>query len=531
MKCLPKCDLSIFAGIIFFFILVTLAFLVACISNGDDGVLLTQDGEIPISPPTVTLESTATTGPTPVPRLAASHTPAVTAISEVTASPTPVSEPTPSLAPTPTPTATPMPVVVAKPASLTGVTRVRSPLYRYENEAVVDEVRALLSGQNDFVANFYRQLAQEEKGNLFYSPYSLYVAMGVVYAGAAEGTALEFQEVMGIAVPPDRFHRNLNSLDLTLLNDSVRPGEEDTEEAGSRPSLSVANGLWIQEGIEVLPGFLNTVTANYGIGLAQLDFRNSPDGAAAAINQWVDQATQGNVKKLITPHSFTDHTSLVVTNAVYFKGDWEYPFDEENTSDQPFYRLDGQEVQVPMMVQKEYCFHQLGEGYQAVKLPYTRGFDLLVVMPDEGTFETFEESLTGERLQAITNNLSGRKVILRMPRFKLEYSFSAKEGLRALGLNDAFDRRRADFSLIAEVMSGLPVKELWIEDAVQKAFVEVNEKGSEAAAAAAFFGGERALSNPPPPLKITIDRPFIFLLSHSETGAVLFMGRVLDPTK
>ena len=150
-----------------------------------------------------------------------------------------------------------------------------------------------MSGQNDFVANFYRQLAQEEKGNLFYSPYSLYVAMGVVYAGAAEGTALEFQEVMGIAVPPDRFHRNLNSLDLTLLNDSVRPGEEDTEEAGSRPSLSVANGLWIQEGMEVLPGFLNTVTANYGIGLAQLDFRNSPDGAAAAINQWVDPGHPG----------------------------------------------------------------------------------------------------------------------------------------------------------------------------------------------------------------------------------------------
>ena len=162
-------------------------------------------------------------------------------------------------------------------------------------------------------------------------------------------------------------------------------------------------------------------------------------------------------------------------------------------------------------------------------MPYRGyGFDLLVIMPDEGSFEAFEESLTGERLQAITDNLGWGDVILEMRRFKLDYGFSAKEGLQALGLTDAFERDLADFRPVAEKLFGLPVEELWIKDAVQKAFVEVNEKGSEAAAATAFFGGTTT-SVPPPPVPITIDHPFIFLLRHSETGAVLFMGRVLNP--
>ena len=424
------------------------------------------------------------------------------------------------------------PAAVIAPKALERVPREQIPENLIETDfEAYEEIRSLVTGQNDFVASFYRQLAQEGEGNLFYSPYSLYTAMGVVYAGAAGNTAAEFEDVMGIGAPPDQFHRNLNSLDLTLLNDSVRPGAENSEEEGFQPTLSVANGLWIQDGLEVLPGFLHTVTANYGIGLAQLDFRKSPDGAAAAINQWVDEATQGKIMQVISRDSITDDTSLVVTNAVYFKGDWEDQFEEEETTDQPFYLLDRQEIQVPMMFQVNNYGRQVGDGYQAVELPYEGNrFTLLVVMPDEGTFEAFEESLTGERLQAIIENLGSSKVILRMPRFKLEHSFSAREGLQALGLSDAFNRGLADFSPVADKLNGAPVEQIWIEDAVQKAFVEVNEEGSEAAAATAVSFGI-ALSEPPPPVEITIDRPFIFLLRHSDTGAVLFMGRVLEPTK
>ena len=387
-----------------------------------------------------------------------------------------------------------------------------------------------MSDQHTFVTDFYRELAKREKGNLFYSPYSLYTAMAVVYAGAAGNTAAQFRQVMNIGASTERFHGNLNSLDLTLLNDSVRPWESGSDDPQSPPTLSVANGLWIQDGMEVRDDFLRTVTANYGIGLEQLNFRESPHGAVEAINQWVDEATQGKIMEVLGPKTITEFTSLIITNAIYFKGDWDEPFEEDNTSDKPFYLLDGQVVQVPMMSQRNHYSYRLGEAYTAVELPYSGyDFDLLVVIPDEGSFEAFEESLTGDRLQAITEDLGWGPVILRMPRFKLEYSFSAKEELKNLGLGDAFDRDRANFRPMADSQFGLPIEDLWLEDALQKAFIEVNEKGSEAAAATVIIGGATGVSVPQPPVKIAIDRPFVFMIRHSDTGAVLFMGRVLNP--
>ena len=525
--------------------------LVGCSSHGEGGALSTmvpqsleqahlgrgQSGTPTVAEPTnethptQTVEPIATLMPTAQPALPPTSMLDESSMPAPASAQVPIANPTSLPAAGAVPSLTPMPgpMQVALSKSLDGVARADGPLFSYENQEVYNKIRSLVSGQNSFVADFYRQLAGKADGNLFYSPYSLYTAMAVLYAGSAGDTAVEFQDVLGIEVPSDQFHRNLNSLDLTLMNASVRPEEEVGGDTANKPTLSMANGLWIQDGLDVLPGFLNTVTANYGIGLKQLDFRQSPGAAVAAIDQWVDQATQGKIKQAIGPASITPFTNLVVTNAVYFKGDWEDQFDEENTTDQPFYLLERSLVQVPMMFQSSDYAFRVGDGYQAVELPYTSGFSMLVVMPDEGAFEIFEESLTGTRLQEITDNLSGGAVILRMPRFKLEYSFSAKEGLQTLGLGKAFNRKGADFTPIAETLSGLPVEELWIEDTVQKAFVEVNEEGSEAAAATAFFGGGTAYSVRPPPVEITIDRPFLFLLRHTETGAVLFMGRVLNP--
>lgn len=430
------------------------------------------------------------------------------------------------------PTPDPIPEVFesAQLVALEGVARVTGPLARWENQAVLTEVRDLVSDQNGFVADFYRQLAGEEEGNLFYSPYSLYTALAVAYAGASGNTAAQFHEVMNIGAPADRFHANLNSLDLTLLNDSVMPGAAEDGENGSRPILSVANGLWIQDGLEVRPRFIDTVTSNYDIGLQQLDFKKYPDGAVEAINRWVEEATQGKIEQVVSPESITDDTVLIITNAVYFKGDWADKFSEENTTDQPFYLLDDRVALVPLMHQSNNYGYHIGDEYQAVSLPYSGdAFELLVVMPNEGTFEAFEESLTGEGLDKIARSMGGGTVTLRLPRFKLEYSFSARDGLENLGLTNAFDREQANFQPIASHLSGLTIEELWFEDAVQKAFVEVNEEGSEAAAATAMVMDGIATSAPPQPVEITIDRPFIFLLRHPNTGAILFMGRVLNP--
>ena len=479
-----------------------------------------------------TARFTTTPASTTTPRPAATQAWETAALPVPTAAPAPTSEPIPTPAATPdlvpTPLATSEIAEAAQPVSLEGVARASAPLFSWENQTVYQELGELVSGQNGFVADFYRHLAGEEDGNLFYSPYSLYTALAVVYAGADGNTAAQFSEVMNIGAPPDRFHRNMNSLDLTLLNDSVKPNAGSDEGQGSRPTLAVANGLWIHEGLEVGPSFIDTVTSNYDTGLQQLDFQESPEGAAKTINQWIEEATQGKIKEAVSRKSITDDTVLMVTNAVYFKGDWEDPFEETDTSDLPFYLLDGRAALVPLMYQSnEYSYH-IGDEYQAVSLPYVgNNFELLVVMPEEGTFEAFEESLTGESLHNIASHMDRGRVYLHLPRFKLEYDFSARDGLESLGLTDAFYPQSANFQPLVSRPSDLPLENLWIEDAIQKAFVEVNEEGTEAAASTALAVGSASI--PPPPVEITIDRPFIFLLRHSDTGAILFMGRVLNP--
>ena len=282
------------------------------------------------APPTMTEQTVAPV----IPERTSTPTPAVTPVPtpQPTATPLPTPTPLPTFVPTPIPppTSTPAPVAVAvaMPTSLKGVPRIQAPLFSYDNEPVYNGVLSLVSSQYGFVADFYRLLAEEDEGNLFYSPYSLYTALAVVFAGAGGTTAAQFHEVLNLGGDPDQFHRDLNSLDLTLLDHSVRPGEPGGEDAESLPILSVVNGLWVQDGLEVRPQFLNTVTANYGIALQQLDFTQSPEAAAIAINQWADEATHGKIKGAISRKSITDDTVLAVTNAVYFKGDWEDQFEE-----------------------------------------------------------------------------------------------------------------------------------------------------------------------------------------------------------
>ena len=237
---------------------------------------------------TAAAQPAATAMPTPaaraVPTPTATATPMPTPMPQPTPTGTPAPTPTPTLVPTPAPLATPVPTPALTPAPLApvlavplaGAAREARPLFSPENEGVVREVLGLVRRQNSFVPNFHRQLAREEEGNLFWSPYSLYLDMGVVYAGAGAGTAEDFEKALNSGTSPLQFHRNLNSLDLTLRQDSAKPGAA----ADSRPTLSVANGLWIQDGLEVQPEFINTVTANYGVGpgLSHMDFKRPIDG-------------------------------------------------------------------------------------------------------------------------------------------------------------------------------------------------------------------------------------------------------------
>ena len=296
--------------------------------------------------------------------------------------------------------------------------------------------------------------------------------------------------------------------------------------------LSIANAMWGKTGYQFRPRFLDTLAENYGAGLRQWDFENAPIESAAAINEWANQNTKGKIPNVISPADLDETTRLILTNAIYFKGRWQKKFNEDYTKDEDFHLLDGSRVKVPLMFQRGSFNYGEGEGYQAVELAYQGGeqvLSMVVLLPREGQVESFESALHVDKLAGIIDGMRYREVVLKVPRFKLEREFSAKDVLAAMGMPDAFDQREANFSGMADFANIEEEEGLYISEVMHKALVEVNEEGTEAAAATVIFGGVMTESVRPPPVEMTIDRPFIFLIRDNATGSILFAGRVMNP--
>jgi serpin B len=384
------------------------------------------------------------------------------------------------------------------------------------------ELAQLVAGNSQFAFDLYQALRQEGgEGNLFYSPYSISIALAMAYAGARGETERQMAEALHFTLPQDRLHPSFNALDLELAS----RGEQPIAENGRPFRLKVANALWGQRGYHFLPEFLELLAINYGAGMHLLDFATAPEACRIVINEWVSDQTEGKIQDLLPSGSITPETRLVLTNAIYFNAAWHYPFDEELTRDGVFHLLDGGQVTVPMMSQTEILGYTEGDGYQAVELPY-RGRDeqsvelsMVILLPESGRFAEFESSLDAERVDAILKDLAPRDVALTMPKFTYDSSFSLKETLAAMGMPDAFSGA-ADFSGIDGT------RDLFIGDVVHKAFISVDEAGTEAAAATAVIMLGAA---PLPPVEVMIDRPFIFMIRDIETGAILFLGRVTNP--
>jgi serpin B len=252
-----------------------------------------------------------------------------------------------------------------------------------------------------------------------------------------------------------------------------------------------------------------------------LDFASAPEEARTTINEWVSEQTEERIKDLIPQGAIDALTRLVLTNAIYFNAAWANPFEEAATHDGPFHLLDGSEASVPLMKQTEGFGYAEGEGYQAVELPYDgRELAMVVLLPREGQFEEFEGGLDAAQAEQIIGSLAYRQVALTMPKFEFESEFMLRDTLAALGMAEAFSEQ-ADFS----GMTGQ--RDLFISDVVHKAFVSVDENGTEAAAATAVIMKLTAAVEEP--AEMTMDRPFIFLIRDLETGAILFVGRVVEP--
>ena len=378
------------------------------------------------------------------------------------------------------------------------------------------ELAELVRGNNGFAVDLYRALREQESGNFFYSPFSISIALAMTWAGARGETEREMADVLHFPLPQDRLHPAFNALDLEL----AQRGQGARGRDGTGFRLHIVNALWSQRGYQFLPEFLETLARNYGAGLRLLDL-SDPEAARGVINDWISDQTEGRIRDLIPAGVVSALTRLVLTNAIYFNAAWAEPFERNLTADGPFYLLDGRQVMVPLMRQTAYFGYAEGEGFQAVELPYDgEELAMVILLPGEGRFEEFEASLDAARLEEMLGRLRSQHLSLTMPRFGVESSFRLVDTLAAMGMPSPFQPDQADLS----GMNG--TRDLYIQAVLHKAFVSVDESGTEAAAATAVIVG---VTGPPPGLEVTVNRPFIFLIRDRQTGVILFVGRVVNP--
>lgn len=370
---------------------------------------------------------------------------------------------------------------------------------------------------NEFALELYQKLAGQD-GNLIYSPFSIYQAFLMVYAGADAETKAEIAQALEIDIDDDEDVHNL----MNALNKLLTTKPDYLNENAQPLQFNVANSLWVQEDIEINQAFLDTLSANYNAGLKLIDFSKSED-ARQAINLWVAAQTNDKIKDLIPEGLLNELTRLVIANAVYFKGAWQNPFDPNKTASEPFYLLDGSEQAVEMMRNSYTGAALVSEAFQAVKLNYQGGnYAMAVIMPTSD-FTGFEQSLDEDALKQILAEFNGifGQVNLGLPKFKIESTFNLGDQTKALGIQQAFDSQAADFTGINDKM------DLYITDVLHKAYIDVNEEGTEAAAATAIAVGTTSM--PADSWDITFDHPFIYVIYETTTNTVVFMGRVVAP--
>ena len=379
-----------------------------------------------------------------------------------------------------------------------------------ENTSTSDkDVAAVVSGNNQFAFDLYAQLRTEE-GNLFFSPTSLSTALAMTYAGARGTTEAEMQKALHFDLPQDQLHPSFAALNKAL-NQKNKPYD-----------LSVANRLWGQQGYGFLPTFMQTTRDYYGAELAEVDFVTTAEAAREEINVWVEDQTNDKIKDLIPEGVLNEMTRLVLTNAIYFHGTWQHQFNKDATQQAPFHVTADKKADVPMMYQKEQLKYAEVDEVLALELPY-KGDDLsmIVLLPKAvDGLGALEDKLTGGNLKKWTSGLRKQKVNVHLPKFKTTSEFQLNAVLSSLGMPTAFKPGAADFSRISTQ------EKLFISAVIHKAFVDVNEEGTEAAAATGIAIEVTSVEIIP---TFRADHPFVFLIRDNRTDSILFLGRLMNP--
>jgi serpin B len=367
-----------------------------------------------------------------------------------------------------------------------------------------------------FGLDLYRAMANGQT-NVVLSPSSIALALAMARAGARGQTAAEMDAVMR-AVAADGNAGWLNALDQAL---AARSGT--FEDQGGNPlsvTLRIANAPFAQRGMPLEPAYLEALASRFGAGLRLVDYVSATEATRNLINGWVDGQTEHRIPELLVPGILTPDTRLTLVNAIYLKAPWLKPFPADATKPGAFTRADGSTVEVPMMATSAAMRYAAGSGWKAVEIPYIGGsLAMTVIIPDD--LATFERALTADQLASITAGLAETQVSLTFPKFSIETKAELADVLAALGMPSAFDER-ADFSGITSA------EKLVISNVIHQANIDVDEKGTVAAAATAVVM-ERT-SAPAEPVTLRVDRPFLFALRDVPTGAILFLGRVADPS-
>jgi serpin B len=382
------------------------------------------------------------------------------------------------------------------------------------------DLMEVVRGNSEFAFALYQEISAGG-GNLMFSPYSISSALAMTYAGARNQTADQMAQALRFTLPQSRLHPAFNQLALELASRSSVEGVEPEQAF----QLSIANSLWGQSGFRFTPDFLDVLARHYGAGMRLVDFKKDPESARRAINDRVYRETKERIEDIIPdppPELITSLTRLVLVNAVFFKAAWASPFNPDATQPAAFHLVDGSTVEVPTMVLPGRFRSMRGEGYRALELPYAGGqLAMLILLPDEGKFPDVEARLDSALVSATVAKLQSGESLLRMPKFKFDWSAAKLPGsLLALGMVDAFSMA-ADFSGMDGDL------DLFISAILHKAFIVVDEAGTEAAASTAVIVSEKSL--PLNIIDLQIDRPFFFLIRDNPTGTILFLGRVMNP--
>ncbi len=384
-------------------------------------------------------------------------------------------------------------------------------------KAAPEATQAVAASINAFAFDYYAR-TRGEPGNQVFSPASMSLAFAMTYAGARGETAAQMAEVFHFPADTDAL---LSGFATTTRGWN---GSEQVE-------LAIANRLFGEKTRTFNEEFLGLTSKFFSAPLTPMDFKHDAAGSRVAINDWVSERTKTRIQDLLPPQSVTEDTRLVLTNAIYFKADWQSVFDKESTRTGDFFASAGT-IEARMMVQRgRFAYaHDPGAGVKLLEMPYAGNqLGMLFVLPDEKAgLAKVESTLSPAILNGWAQSLKMQTVDLLLPQFKIEPqdSVSMRATLEQLGMTIPFDEERADFSAIAS-----PPPPLFISDAFHKAFIEVNEKGTEAAAATAVVMADGAGGMPAKPARFQADRPFLFFLRDRTTGALLFMGRLENPTQ